>query len=672
MVAGMALPGGPAGAQTPSVARIWNEQLLAAIRIDRPHPPVHARNLFGVSAAMYDAWAAYDEVAVGYAYRGKHLATDREAARREAVSYAALGILRERFSPSLNAAATMAALDAQMTALGYDPHDASTDTATPAGVGNAVAAAVSDWFLADGSRQPQDYTDYPANQGGYVSVNPFLITNAVGVSVADINRWQRLYIANAVDQAGNPIGSGQVYLGAHWLGVRPFALQRTAPDQPWIDPGPPPQLGGASDAAFRAGVVEVIRHSSKLTPDGGEMIDISPSALGNNPLGSNAGTGHPANPATGAAYPPNVVKLGDFGRVIAEFWADGPQSETPPGHWNSIANSVTDHPGFQRRMEGNGPLLNALEWDVKLYFALNSALHDAACAAWAIKRHYDGWRPISAIRYMAQLGQSGNPGGPRYHANGLPLVPGLIEQVTTASSQPGQRHHGLVVDEVAILAWAGQPANPATQYGGVKWIMATTWMPFQSRFFVTPPFPGYISGHSTFSRSAAEVLAAVTGSDYFPGGLAVYHLPANTALHFENGPSQPLQLQWATYFDAADQAGDSRLWGGIHPAVDDFEGRRAGADCGRGAWKLAKRYFDGSIATAPLPVSIRTTGNQVEVRCDTVRGFYYKLQSSPDLSEPFRDESADFIRCVDSPMIHTEPLGTGKFFRYLQVASPAP
>ena len=59
---------------------------------------------------------------------------------------------------------------AQLTALGYNPNNTSTDTSTPAGVGNSVAAAVSAWFINDGARQLQSYADYPSNQGGYVSV----------------------------------------------------------------------------------------------------------------------------------------------------------------------------------------------------------------------------------------------------------------------------------------------------------------------------------------------------------------------------------------------------------------------------------------------------------------------------------------------------------------------
>ena len=74
---------------------------------------------------------------------------------------------------------------------------------------------------------------------------------------------------------------------------------------------------------------------------------------------------------------------------LAEFWADGPKSETPPGHWNVIANQVADSPGFELRIGGQGPVVDRLEWDVKTYFALNGAVHDAAVAAWGAKGYYD-------------------------------------------------------------------------------------------------------------------------------------------------------------------------------------------------------------------------------------------------------------------------------------------
>jgi hypothetical protein len=364
-----------------------------------------------------------------------------------------------------------------------------------------------------------------------------------------------------------------------------------------IDPGPQPRLGDpATDAAFKEQVVEVIRDSSLLDPTAGATINISPGARGNNDLGTNNGTGHPVNPATGQPYPPEVVNEADFGRVMAEFWADGPKSETPPGHWNVLANLASDELGSNLRIGGSGATVDRLQWDVKLYLALNGAVHDAAIAAWGLKGHYDGVRPISMVRYMGGLGQSSDPTLPAYNTKGLPLVPGLIELITNQTTAPGQRHAALAGHEgqVAIYAWAGNPTNPKTQIGGVKWILATTWVPYQSPNFVTPSFPSYASGHSSFSRAAAEVLAAFTGSQYFPGGVSGYTIPAGS-LKFEKGPTVDIPLEWATYFDASDQAGQSRLWGGIHVETDDFIGRRLGAACGTAAWALAQRYYEGKV-----------------------------------------------------------------------------
>ena len=90
-------------------------------------------------------------------------------------------------------------------------------------------------------------------------------------------------------------------------------------------------------------------------------------------------------------------------------------SETPPGHWNSIANFAIDELADlgPLRIAGDGPEVDRLEYDVKLYLALNGAVHDAAIAAWGAKGHYDYVRPISMIRYMGGLGQSTDPDAPR-------------------------------------------------------------------------------------------------------------------------------------------------------------------------------------------------------------------------------------------------------------------
>ena len=198
---------------------------------------------------------------------------------------------------------------------------------------------------------------------------------------------------------------------------------------------------------------------------------------------------------------------------------------------------------------------------------------------------------------MGGLGQSSDPGGPSYDPEGLPLVPDLIEVVTPATTAPGGRHEHLRAHEgeIAIRAWLGNPDDPETQVGGVGWILAVDWVPYQLPTFVTPAFQGFISGHSTFSRAGAEVLTAFTGSEYFPGGVSGFTIEANS-LKFEKGPTTDIQLEWATDYDAADQAGISRLYGGIHIQADDFTGRIIGSQCGKEAFALAVHYYDGTAS----------------------------------------------------------------------------
>jgi hypothetical protein len=169
--------------------------------------------------------------------------------------------------------------------------------------------------------------------------------------------------------------------------------------------------------------------------------------------------------------------------------------------------------------------------------------------------------------------------------------------ITPRSSAPGGPHEELAdhVGEIAIRAWKGNPLDPATATSGAGWILSTDWVPYQLATFVTPAFAGYVSGHSTFSRAAAEVMTGFTGSEYFPGGLSEWTVPADS-LAVDRGPSEDVTLQWGTYYDAADQAGLSRLFGGIHIPPDDFEGRKIGSTCGKDAWALAQRYFDGTAA----------------------------------------------------------------------------
>ncbi|MEM7338469.1 MAG: vanadium-dependent haloperoxidase [Actinomycetota bacterium] len=559
-----------------SVARVWNEVALDAIRLDFPAPTVHARNLHHLSVAMWDSWVAYDD---GEASAHTAKADGSSASRSDqevAIAFAASRILSVRYANAIGGEETVATVDATLTALCLDPAMAD-DPDGPAAHGVAIADAVLASAADDGSRESDLYV------APFEVANEPLVLAEPGTTMTEPNRWQQLLFVQAMTQNGQLLESNlQDYVGPHWGAVTPFALTPSSTGLP-IDPGPPPLLGTATEPEFVSGAVDVIDASSRLDPTDGEMLDIGPGARGANSLGTNDGSGHAVNPSTGEPYAANVVPAADFYRVIAEFWADGPSSETPPGHWNTLANTASDALE-EYRLGGSGETVDRLQWDVSLYFVLNGALHDAAIAAWGAKAHYDYVRPISMIRHLAGEGE-------------LPVVPGLIEVVTEASAAPGGHHADLVdhVGEPAIRAWARRPAW-FDEVDQVRWIPASEWKPYQRPTFVTPAFPGYVSGHSTFSRAAAEVLTALTGSEYFPGGMATHRVEAGQ-LEFDGGPSVDIELQWATYYDAADEAGLSRIYGGIHVAADDVEGRRMGADVGQIAVDHAAQYLghDGAL-----------------------------------------------------------------------------
>jgi hypothetical protein len=613
-----------------SVAHQWNEVLLDAIRDDFARPTVHARNLFHTSIAMYDAWAIFDEKADTYflgktvdgfscPFDGIETMVDPQEAQEEAISYAAYRLLSHRFQNSPGANVSQLRFDFLLNTLGYDKDFTSLDysSGSPAALGNFIAQQLIEFGLQDGSNEQNDYF----NQH-YLPVNPPLVVDFPGnPDILDPNRWQPLTLDVFIDQAGNPIPiNTPAFLSPEWGDVSPFALQEEDltvherfGNEYWVyhDPGMPPQLdtnmvGGLSEE-YKWGFALVAIWSSHLDPADGEMIDISPASIGNIPElptdiedyrefydlieGGDPSLGHDINPHTGQPYEPQMVPRADYGRVLAEFWADGPDSETPPGHWFTILNYVNEHPDFEPRFQGQGTILDKLEWDVKAYLILGGAMHDCAISAWGIKGWYDYIRPISAIRAMAEFGQSTDPEQPSYHPGGIPLVPGYIELVEEDDPLVGDSLQHL--NKIKLYAWKGPDyiEEPSTDVAGVDWILAENWWPYQRPSFVTPPFAGYVSGHSTYSRAAAEVLTLLTGDPFFPGGMGEFEAPANEFLVFEDGPSVDITLQWATYRDASDQTSLSRIWGGIHPPADDIPGRIIGEEIGVDAFNFALNFF---------------------------------------------------------------------------------
>ena len=244
-----------------SVARIWDETLLSLIREVVPAPTVHARNLFHMSAAMWDAWAAYDPTASGFFVTEKHRADDAAGAREAAMSYAVYRILLWRYETVADLASAPDELDAVMASLCYRTDYAATEGDSPAALGNRIAAAILESGRTDGSLEEQRYVDM-----SHQAANPPLEVAEPGTVMRDPNRWQPSRSAKQIAQNGLPIpGKVQVFIGPHWGHVTTFALPASEAGTP-IDPGPPPLLGDpATDAAFRDGAVEVIRRSRSST-----------------------------------------------------------------------------------------------------------------------------------------------------------------------------------------------------------------------------------------------------------------------------------------------------------------------------------------------------------------------------------------------------------------------
>ncbi|MDQ2870603.1 MAG: vanadium-dependent haloperoxidase [Acidobacteriota bacterium] len=354
---------------------------------------------------------------------------------------------------------------------GYAPDDQTLDLATARGVGNAAAAAVLDVRHRDGSNQLGDRAP-----GAYADYTGYVPVNT-SVTVNDPNRWQPLALVV------NGAIVTQTFTTPQWGLVTPFAL----PSGSALRPPPPPQY---PDPQYKAEADEVLAISASLT---------------------------------------------DAQKVLAEYFADGPNSEFPPGHWALFGQFVSRRDG------------HSIDDDAKMFFALGNALLDASIAAWDAKRAYDFVRPYTAIHFLYR----------------------------------GQ----------LVQGWGGPGLGTVTMLG-------ETWRPYQVPNVVTPPFPEFFSGHSVFSATGAQILASFTGSDAFVYSVRI---PAGSSAG-EPGlvPAADMALSWNTFSEAADAAGMSRRYGGIHFRTGDLTGRAVGRVVGALAWSRAVEFFEGRAYPAEV------------------------------------------------------------------------
>ena len=618
-----------------SIAREWNEQLLEAIRKDFARPTVHARNLFHSSVLMYDAWAIFNNTAqpifLGTTFGDYYteyaplaIPIDKNEASKEIMSYAVFRLLMHRFANSPNAMETLASLETFFASLGYDKNNTSLDYSdgSYAALGNYMASKMISFGFQDGANEENAYENQfyePVN-------NPLALELYENNDAIDPNRWQPLAFDVFIDQSGNPFPLNTPdFLSPEWGEVTPFALQSADLEIlnndfdsfVYNNPGAPAYIQESSENGiedpYKWHFSLVISWSAQLDPTDDEIINISPNTIGNVAMsdfpstfdeyknfynfenGGDIGVGHQKNPITDEAYEDNFVKRADYARVLAEFWADGSDSETPPGHWFTILNYVSDHPLSKKTFGNSSRALQALEWDVKSYLTLSGAMHDVAINIWGVKGYYDYIRPVSAIRYMASKGQSSDMMLPNYDPHGLPLIEDLIAVITEGDALAGSNNQHL--GKIKVKSWKGPDFinDPEMDIAGVDWILGTRWWPYQRPSFVTPPFAGYLSGHSAFSRAASEVLTLITNDAFFPGGIGVFDVAQNDFLVFEQGPTESFSLQWATYRDASDQTSLSRIWGGIHPPIDDIRGRIIGDKIGKEAFNFASTFFSTSL-----------------------------------------------------------------------------
>lgn len=231
-------------------------------------------------------------------------------------------------------------------------------------------------------------------------------------------------------------------------------------------------------------------------------------------------------------------------KAIVEFMRDGPRSTGQSGHWLRLSQSVSRRDNHDT------------DRDVKMYFAIANAAMDAFIASWEAKRYYDTSRPWTLVRHYYK----------------------------------GQRLEG----------WGG-PGK------GVVEMAAENWHPYSPYSFVTPPFPGYVSGHSTVSAACAKILELYTGSDRFgetekrKAGMMTEADFACEKIQMRLGQSPKdakltcdVALDLPTFSATAEMAGISRVMGGYHIQADNIEGLKLGRKVAEYVFPVTKSYFDGT------------------------------------------------------------------------------
>ncbi len=468
----------------PSAAYRWLDILQEAggRSVDRfgARPTILSRDMALVLTAVYDAWAAYDDRAVGTRLGGSLRRPPAERTtenKSKAVAYAAFRMLRFVYPEDA------AWLAEQMRREGHDPDDVSTDPATPPGVGNSAAAALIAYRSRDGANQ---LGDEPGGRGGAYSDYTFYEPRNPRDRVVDPDRWQELPFD---DGKGGTIYCP--FLTPHWYRVKPFALESSSQ----FRPGPQPKVGSEQ---LRKDVEACIEYNGRLSLEE---------------------------------------------KSVVEFMRDGPRSTGQSGHWLRFAADVS------RRDR------QTLDQDVRLFFSIANIVFDAFISCWETKRFYDTSRPWTLIRHLYKGRMIRGYLGP---CKGFGLIPG------------------------------------------------ESWLPYSPSTFVTPPFPGYTSGHATASGAAARMLELFTGSDRF-GAVAVRKAGELTELGcsvpqmqaFGGVPAalkddREVRLELPTFSGTAEMAALSRALGGYHIPTDNIVGLEVGRKIAVWSWPKYRAYFDGT------------------------------------------------------------------------------